>query len=130
MIGTVVRVPGVQLSDTFKRIVDSLPPDWTHLAVDVRIFDEDRYIEAATLMTQINAQPYSKNDWHFRVRVAHDFGHSAAAETVQGTLALLDGVGIEGELRATDARSGRVEVVPGWGRPESARQEFRRRRVQ
>jgi hypothetical protein len=130
MIGSLVRVLGVQLADTFKRIVDSLPHDWTQLAVDVRIFDEERYVEAATLMTQINAQPYSKHDWHFRVRVAHDFGHSAAPETVQGTFALLDGVGIEGELRAVDARSGRVEVVPGWGRPESVRQEFRRRRVQ
>ena len=130
MIGTVVRVPVVQLADNFKRIVDSLPPDWTQLVVEVRIFDEDRYIEAATLMTQINAQPYSKHDWHWRVNVAHAFGHNAASETVWGTLALLDEVGIEGELRAVDARSGRVEVTQGWGRPESVREEFRRRRVQ
>jgi hypothetical protein len=130
MIGTVVRVPLVQLADNFKRIVDSLPPDWTHLVVEVRIFDEDRYIEAATLMTQINAQPYSKYDWHWRINVAHAFGHNAAPETVWGTLALLDEVGIEGELRAVDARSGRVEVTQGWGRPESVREEFRRRRVQ
>jgi hypothetical protein len=118
------------LADTFKRIVDSLPPDWTHLTVDLRISDEDRYIEAATLMTQVNAQPYSKNDWHFRLNVAHTFGHNAAPETVWGTLGLLDEVGIEGELRAVDARSGRVEVTQGWGRPESVREEFRRRRVQ
>jgi hypothetical protein len=130
MIGSVVRFPAVPLADSFKRIVDSLPPDWTHLVVDVRIFDEDRYIETATLMTQINAQPYSKADWHFRVRSAHTFGHHAAPETIHGTLALLDKQGIDGELRAVDARSGRVEVVPGWGRPESVRQEFRRRRVQ
>ena len=118
------------LADSFKRIVDSLPPDWTHLSVDLRIADEERYVEAATLLTQINAQPYSRHDWHFRLRVAHTFGHNAAAETVHGTLALLDGEGIDGELRATDARSGRVEVVPTWGRPESVRQEFRRRRAQ
>jgi hypothetical protein len=130
MIGTVVRVLVVPLADNFTRIVDSLPPDWTQLVVDVRIFDEDRYIEAATLMTQVNAQPYSKNDWHFRVNVAHTFGHNAAPETVWGTLGLLDEVGIEGELRAVDARSGRVEVTQGWGRPESVREEFRRRRVQ
>jgi hypothetical protein len=120
----------VPLADTFKRVVDSLPPDWTQLTLDLRIFDESRYVEAATLLTQVNAQPYSRNDWHFRVRVAHAFGHSAAPETVQGTLGLLDEEGIDGELRATDARSGRVEVVPGWGRPESVRQEFRRRRAQ
>jgi hypothetical protein len=120
----------VPLADTFKRIVDSLPPDWTHLVVDLRISDEERYVEAATLLTQVNAHPYSKHDWHFKLRVANTFGHQAAAQTVQGTLALLDGEGIDGELRATDARSGRVEVVPGWGRPESVRQEFRRRRAQ
>jgi hypothetical protein len=118
------------LADTFKRIVDSLPPDWTQLTVDLRLADESHYVDAATLLTQINAQPYSKHDWHFRLRAAHGFGHAAAAETVEGTLAVLDAEGIEGELRPTDARSGRVEVVPGWGRPESVRQEFRRRRAQ
>jgi hypothetical protein len=118
------------LADTFKRIVDSLPPDWTQLTVDLRLADETHYVDAATLLTQINAQPYSKHDWHFRLRAAHGFGHAAAAETVEGTLAVLDAEGIEGELRPTDARSGRVEVVPGWGRPESVRQEFRRRRAQ
>ena len=118
------------LADNFRRIADSLPPDWTHLTLDLRIADEDRYIEAATLLTQINAQPYSKHDWHFQLHVAHQFGHAAAAETVAGTLALLDDEGISGEIRATDARVGRVEVVPTWGRPESARQEFRRRRAQ
>jgi hypothetical protein len=120
----------VALADTFNRIVDSLPPDWTQLWLDLRIADEDRYIEAATLLTQINAQPYSKHDWHFRLRVAHTFGHAATPETVAGTLALLDDEGIDGEIVARDARAGRVEIVPGWGRPESVRQEFRRRRAQ
>ena len=118
------------LADDFQRIVDSLPPDWTHLTLDLRIFDEERYIEAATLLVQINAQPYSKYDWHWRVHVAHDFGHAAAPETVHGTLAVLDEQGIEGELRMREARAGRVEVTQMWGRPESVRQEFRRRRAQ
>ena len=51
-------------------------------------------------------------------------------ETVEGTLALLDEQGIDGELEMREARSGRVEVVQMWGRPESVRQEFRRRRDQ
>jgi hypothetical protein len=118
------------LADTFQAAVDSLPPDWTHLELDLRIFDEDRYVEAATLLTQINAMPYSQYDWHWRLRVAHEFGHAAAAETVRGTLALLDEQGIEGELAVREARSGRVEVTQMWGRPESVRQEFRRRRAQ
>ena len=37
---------------------------------------------------------------------------------------------IEGELAMREIRSGRVEVVPMWGRPESAREEFRRLRAQ
>jgi hypothetical protein len=118
------------LADDFQAVVDSLPPDWTNLELDMRIADEDRYVEAATLLTQINAMPYSQHDWHWRLRVAHEFGHAAAAQTVRGTLALLDDLGIEGELAVREARSGRVEVVQMWGRPESVRQEFRRRRVQ
>jgi hypothetical protein len=118
------------LADDFQAVVDSLPPDWTNLELDLRIFDEDRYVEAATLLVTINAMPYSKHDWHWRVRAAHEFGHAAAAETVRGTLALLDAQGIEGELVAREARSGRVEIVQMWGRPESVRQEFRRRRAQ
>jgi hypothetical protein len=118
------------LADHFQAVVDSLPPDWTHLELDLRIFDEDRYVEAATLVVQVNAMPYSEHDWHWRLRVAHTFGHAAAAESVHGTLALLDDAGIEGELAVREARSGRVEVVQLWGRPESVRQEFRRRRAQ
>ncbi len=118
------------LAEDFQRIVDSLPPDWTHLEVDMRIFDEERYVDAATLLTQINAMPYSKQDWHWRIRVAHEFGHAAAPETVHGTLRLLDEQGMEGELVAREVRAGRVEITQMWGRPESVRQEFRRRRAQ
>ena len=118
------------LAKDFQQIVDGLPPDWTDLELDLRIFDEERYVEAATLLVQINAQGYSGHDWHWRIRVAHTFGHAAAAETVRGTLALLDGEGIRGEMAVREARSGRVEVVQMWGLPESMRQEFRRRRAQ
>ena len=118
------------LADDFDRTVASLPPDWTHVEMDLRIVDEERYVEADTILVQINAQPYSKHDWHWRMRVAHEFGHAAAAETVEGTLALLDQQGIVGELALREARSGRVEVTQMWGRPESVRQEFARRRVQ
>ena len=118
------------LADDFQAVLDTLPPDWTDLSLDLRIFDEQRYIEAATILVQINAQPYSKHDWHWHLKVAHDFGHAASAETVRGTLALLDNQGIVGELVARDARSGRVEVVQMWGRPESVRREFAKRRHQ
>jgi hypothetical protein len=120
----------VALAEDFQAVLDTLPPDWTDLALDLRIFDEERYIEAATILVQINAQPYSKHDWHWRLLVAHEFGHAAAPETVSGTLSLLDDQGIAGELVARESRSGRVEVTQMWGRPESVRREFARRRHQ
>jgi hypothetical protein len=120
----------VPLADDFQAMVAALPPDWTQLEADLRIDDEDRYIDAATLLSQINAMPYSKHDWHFRLRSAREFGHAAAPESLHGTLALLDDEGITGELIMREARSGRVEVSQMWGRPESVRQEFARRRGQ
>lgn len=117
-------------ADEFQTVVDSLPPDWSDLEFDLRIFDEERYIEAATILVQVNAQGYGKHDWHWRILVAHEFGHAAAAETVHGTLKVIDDLGIEGEIAVREVRSGRVEVTQMWGRPESVRQEFRRRRVQ
>jgi hypothetical protein len=118
------------LADRFSQIVDSLPDDWTDLELDLRIRDETRYIDAAVYMVTCNAQPYSRHDWHWRILVAHRFGHAASAPTVHGTLKLLDDAGIEGELAVREVRSGRVEVTPMWGRPESVRQEFRRVRAQ
>ena len=118
------------LADDFERMVEALPPDWTQIEMDLRIFDEPRWVEAATLLTQINAMPYSEHEWHFRLRVANQFGHAAAAQTVHATLELLDAQGIAGEMVARQARSGRVQVRPMWGRPESVRQELRRRWAQ
>ena len=117
------------LADTFQEIIDSLPSDWTDLELDLRV-QEDRYIDAATLVVQVNAQPYSHHDWHWRILVAHQFGHAASAPTTHGTLKLLDDAGIRGELVLRELRTGRVETVQMWGRPESVRQEFRRIRAQ
>ena len=125
-----VRSRTVALADEFQQVVDSLPPDWTDLEFDLRIDDEDRYIEAATLLAQVNAQGYGEHDWHWRVLVAHHFGHAAAAETVHGTLRVLDEARITGEIAVREVRSGRVVVTLLWGRPESVRQEFRRRHAQ
>ena len=118
------------LADTFQRVLDSLPDDWTDLVLDLRITDEDRYVEAATyLTTTCNAQPYSRHDWHWRVLVAHRFGHAAAPTAVLSALRLLDEAGFEGELVVRDVRDGRAEAVQMWGRGETARQEFRRLRA-
>ena len=113
----------------FEEIVHSLPSDWTDMELDLRV-DEQRYIDAATLLVTVNAQPYSRHDWHWRLLVAHHFGHAAAAETVHGTLKLLDEAGIGGELALRELRTGRHETVQDWGRGESFRREFRRLRAQ
>ncbi len=118
------------LADDFRDIVESLPDDWTDLELDLRIADESRYVEAASYLVTCNAQPYSHHDWHWRLLVAHRFGHAAAAPTVHGTLVLLDNAGIAGELVSRELRSGRVEVVQMWGRPQSVRDEFRQLRAQ
>jgi hypothetical protein len=117
------------LADTFQEIIDSLPSDWTDLDIDLRV-EEDRYIDAATLLVTVNAQPYSHHDWHFRIIIAHNFGHAAAAPAVHGTLRLLDEAGIAGELAVRELRTGRMENVSMWGRPESVREDFRRIRAQ
>jgi hypothetical protein len=118
----------VALADDFQDILDSLPDDWTDIVCDLRLVEEERYVDAAVLLTQVNAQPYSKADWHFRVNVAHRFGHAAAPETVLGTFKMLDEEGIAGGLIVRDYREGRAEVVQMWGRPDSVRREFRQRR--
>jgi hypothetical protein len=117
-----------QLADSFQRVLDALPADWTDLELDLRIADEDRYVDAALYMAMINAQPYSKAEWHWRLLVAHTFGHAAAPEPTRKALQLLDEAGIRGELVLREVRQGRAEVVPSWGRPESAREAFRRLR--
>jgi hypothetical protein len=118
------------LADTFSELVESLPDDWTDLELDLRIFDESRYVDAATYVVTCNAQPYSRADWHWRLLVAHRFGHAAAAPAVHGALKALDDAGIDGELAVRQTRAGRVEVTQMWGRPQSVRDEFRRIRSQ
>ena len=117
------------LAEAFNEILQALPSDWTDLELDLRVL-EDRYVDAATLLVTCNAQPYSMHDWHWRLLVAHEFGHAASAPTTHGALKLLDDAGIPGELVLREVRQGRVETIQQWGRPESFRQEFRRLRAQ
>ena len=114
------------LADTFTEIVESLTDDWTDLELDLRIHDEGRYIDAATYLVTCNAQPYSRHDWHWRLLVAHRFGHAAAVPAVHTALTLLDNAGITGEMVVREVRTGRVEVTQMWGRPESVKEQFRR----
>jgi len=119
------------LATDFQQILETLPTDWTDLEVDMRIEDPSQYVDTATALSQVNAQVYQhprQDGWHWRLLVAHSFGHAAAAETVAGVMEKLDGDGVAGELRVAEVREGRSEVVQMWGRPESVREEFRQRR--
>jgi hypothetical protein len=117
------------LADAFQEVVESLSDDWTDLELDLRILEERRYVEAVFLVVA-NAQPYSKHDWHWRLLVAHRFGHAASASAVHTALKLLDDAGIAGELALREVRTGRVEVTQMWGRTESVREEQRKLRAQ
>jgi hypothetical protein len=118
------------LAADFQQILETLPPDWTDLEVDMRIEEESQYVDTAVALSQVNAQVYQypREGWQWRLLVAHSFGHAAAPETVKGVLAKLDEAGVRGELRVAEVREGRSEVVQMWGRPESVREEFRERR--
>jgi len=119
----------MSLAGDFQEVLNSLPPDWTDLELDLRIEGESRYVDTAVMLSQVNAQPYSRADWDWRLIVAKSFGHAAAAETVKGVLAKLDAEGVDGEMVVREVREGRAEVVQMWGRPESVREEFRQRRL-
>jgi hypothetical protein len=116
------------LAEEFQAIIETMPSDWTDIEIDLRIDDESRYVDTAVALSQVNARPYSKADWDWRLPVAQSFGHAAAAETVRGVLEKLDRDGVTGALQLREVREGRSEVVQMWGRPESVREEFRRRR--
>jgi hypothetical protein len=115
----------MSLAAAFHEIVEALPDDWTDLELDLRIADETRYVDAAVYLVVANAQPYSKHDWHWRLLVAHRFGHAAAVEAVHMALGLLDDAAIDGELVVREVRNGRVPVESVWGRPQSLREEMR-----
>jgi hypothetical protein len=119
------------LAADFQQILDSLPPDWTDLEIDMRIGDESQYVDTAVAVSQVNAQVYQHpkaEGWHWRLLIAKSFGHAAAPESVRGVLEKLDADGVAGQLRVAEVREGRSEVVQMWGRPESVREEFRERR--
>jgi len=120
----------MSLLQDFDEIIATLPDDWTDLELDLRIFDESRYIDAAMMLVSCNAQPYSKADWHWRVLVAHRFGHAASVPAVQLALRLLDDAELEGEMVLREVRTGRAEIINMWGRTESVRQEFKKLRAQ
>jgi hypothetical protein len=115
----------MSLADAFQELVDALPEDWTDLELDLRIADEHRYVDAAVFLVVANAQPYSRHDWHWRLLVAHRFGHAASVDAVHMALGLLDDARIDGELAVREVRSGRVPVESEWGRPQSLREEMR-----
>src|ERR1700730_19349138 len=99
----------MSLAAAFSEIVESLPDDWTDLELDLRIADETRYVDAAVFLVVANAQPYSKHDWHWRLLVAHRFGHAAAVPAVETSMKLLGDPCIRGKLRGWLTGNGQGE---------------------
>ncbi len=120
----------MSFTESFDAVLGSLPDDWTDLELELRIFDERRYVDAAVLLVTCNAQPNSKSAWHWRLLIAHRFGHAASAPAAHAALRLLDEAGIAGELAVREVRTGRTEVTEMWGRTESVRRDFKRLRAQ
>ena len=129
MRGQALGLARMSLAHDFQEILDSLTDDWTDLALDVRLPDEERYVDAAVILTQVNAQPYSKADWHWRINVAHQLRPRRRGADGEGNA----GAARPGGHRGRDGRprgprgSGRGPQM--WGRPESVRQEFRKSRT-
>jgi hypothetical protein len=121
----------MSLAADFTQVLESLPPDWTDLEVDLRIDDASQYVDTAVSLSQVNAQVYQRplDGWQWRLLVAQSFGHAAAPESVLGVLTKLDQEGVTGEMKVAEVREGRSEIVQMWGRPESVREEFRQRRA-
>ncbi len=120
----------MSLAGTFQQTSTRSPTTGQTSSSTCASLDESRYIDACVYLATCNARPYSHHDWHWRLLVAHRFGHAASAPTTHGALSLLDEAGIEGELALREQRAGRVETVQMWGRPQSVREEFARLRAQ
>ena len=117
------------LAEEFNEILDALPADWTDLALDLRV-QEDRYIDAASLMVTCNAQPTrtttGTSTSSSRTSSGTPRRHPWCARDPEAARRRRD----RGRLVLREVREGRVEVTQMWGRPESVRQEFRRIRSQ
>ena len=109
------------LADTFEEIVDSLPDDWTDLELDLRIFDEARYVDAATLPGHLQRPALLAARLALAAARRPPLRPRRRGPRRPRRAALLDEAGIEGELAVREVRAGRVEVVQMWGRPESVR---------
>ena len=111
------------LADTFQEIVDSLPDDWTDLELDLRIFDEQRYIDAATFLRHLQRAALLRA----RLALADPLSPTASATrrrapAVHRALKLLDEAGIDGEIAVREVRTGPRAGVhdvgpPGVGAP-------------
>ena len=77
--------------------VARLPPDWSDLYCEVRLFSTDYLERAALLMAPLNPARYG-GETGFRFRVARTFGYGASAEMTRRCLARLDEEGIRGSL--------------------------------
>ena len=99
--------PAMAMADTFSEMVDSLPDDWTDLELDLRISDEERYIEAATYLVHVQRPAVlasTTGTGGSSSRIASATPPPRPASTAR--CALLDEAGIDGELAVRETRIG------------------------
>ena len=116
------------LAEAFQEIVDSLPDDWTDLEIDLRLVDEERYIDAAVLLDPGQRAALLEGGLALAIAGRPPLRPRRGGRDREGNARPARPEGIEGEMVVREVREGRAEVVQMWGRPESVRREFRRSR--
>ena len=116
------------LADDFQQVLDSLPADWTDLELDLRIADESRYVDTAVCAQPGQRPALLGSRLALAAAGRPQLRPRGRRRDGQGVLAKLDGEGVERRDELREVHEGRAEVVQMWGRPESVREEFRRRR--
>jgi hypothetical protein len=116
--GSDVSAPGAAqtLADTWDRLLERLPEDWSHLLVEVEVPTELPYDRVAVTVAPLNPERCDPR-MAFRFRVARAFGYGANTSLARHCLGLLDEVPVEGRLRLVESLSQRKPVEtqgPVW----------------
>lgn len=85
--------------------------DWSHLAIDVALDDDERLEEAALLMCAAN--PWHGQTWRsgvLSIRVARTVGYGVSAPLLRGLLGRCDEAAIAGSLHRTASFDAAVPV--------------------
>ena len=86
------------LAAAWEAAVETLPPDWSDLYLEVELLSSDYIARTSLHMSPLNARREGGKP-ALRFRAAHRFGYGAAPQMVRRCLERCDEDGIRGELR-------------------------------